>query len=155
MCYLLTLIVACYFSTINAQEVVSTQGNSYSNGTGSIDYTIGEVVINTVSDGTNDLTQGFHQTDWNFVGVEDHVASVDATVYPNPIDHTLNIKSDYFEDVSYTLYDATGRIVMNDILSATLTSFDVSALAPGAYSLRLTDKNQTPLKTFKLVKYNQ
>ena len=30
-----------------AQEVVSTQGDSYTNSSGSIDFTIGEVVINT------------------------------------------------------------------------------------------------------------
>ena len=29
--------------SVSAQEVVSTQGDSYSNGTGSIDFTIGEV----------------------------------------------------------------------------------------------------------------
>ena len=54
------------------QEVVSTQGDSYTNASGSIDFTIGEVVINTVTDGTNDLTQGFHQTNWNFLGVDTH-----------------------------------------------------------------------------------
>ena len=45
--------------TVSAQEVVSTQGDSYSNGIGSIDFTLGEVVIATGTDGTNDLTQGF------------------------------------------------------------------------------------------------
>jgi hypothetical protein len=48
--------------SVTAQEVVSTQGDSYSNSSGSIDFTIGEVIINTGTDGTNDLTQGFHQT---------------------------------------------------------------------------------------------
>ena len=46
--------------TVSAQEVVSSQGDSYSNG--SIDFTLGEVIIATGTDGTNDLTQGFHQT---------------------------------------------------------------------------------------------
>ena len=53
--------------SVSAQEVVSTQGDSYSNASGSIDFTIGEVIIDTGTDGTNDLTQGFHQTNWNFV----------------------------------------------------------------------------------------
>ena len=51
-----------------AQEVVVTQGDSYSNASANIDFSIGEVIINTGTDGTNDLTQGFHQTNWNFVG---------------------------------------------------------------------------------------
>ena len=77
--------------TVSAQEVVSTQGDSYSNASGSIDFTIGEVVINTGTDGTNDLTQGFHQTNWNFLGVEDFAPSYEAIIYPNPTSDVLNI----------------------------------------------------------------
>jgi len=63
----LLLLGALALSTITyGQEVVSTQGDSYTNASGSIDFTIGEVVINTGTGGTNDLTQGFHQTNWNF-----------------------------------------------------------------------------------------
>lgn len=51
------------------QEVISTQGDSYSNGSGSLNFIIGEVVINTGSDGSNDITQGFHQTNWNFSSI--------------------------------------------------------------------------------------
>jgi len=51
--------------SISAQEVISTQGGSYSSVDVNLDFTIGEVIINTVSDGTNSLTQGFHQTDGN------------------------------------------------------------------------------------------
>ena len=47
------LLLACYFvcafSLVNAQEVVATQGDTYSNATGTIDFTIGEMVINTVT----------------------------------------------------------------------------------------------------------
>ena len=68
-----TLVLFSLLATgsLSAQEVVSTQGDSYSNVSGSIDFTLGEVIIATESDGTNDLTQGFHQTNWNFVGLED------------------------------------------------------------------------------------
>ena len=66
-----TLVLFSLLTTlsVSAQEVVATQGDSYSNASGNIDFTIGEVVINTGTDGTNDLTQGFHQTNWNFLGV--------------------------------------------------------------------------------------
>lgn len=47
--------------SITAQEVMSMQGNSYTNASISIDFTIGEAVIKTVTDGNNTLTQGFHQ----------------------------------------------------------------------------------------------
>jgi hypothetical protein len=134
-----------------AQEVVSTQGDSYSNASANIDFTIGEVVINTGTDGTNDLTQGFHQTNWNFVGLEDHAPSYEATIFPNPTSEVLNIRTSTFENVTYTLYDAQGKLVLQNVLSAEQTPIQVSQLAPGNYSITLTNQTQN-LKTFKLIK---
>ncbi|MFT7334058.1 MAG: hypothetical protein ACI81S_002282 [Sphingobacteriales bacterium] len=137
--------------SVTAQEVVSTQGDSYSNASGSIDFTIGEVIINTGTDGTNDLTQGFHQTNWNFLGVEDFAPNYEAIIYPNPTEDVLNIRTSAFENVTYTLYDALGKRVMQDKLSAEQTPIQVSQLAPGSYSLTLNNETQN-LKTFKLIK---
>ena len=137
--------------SVSAQEVVSTQGDSYSNASANIDFTLGEVIIDTGTDGTNDLTQGFHQTNWNFVGLEDHAPSYEATIFPNPTSEVLNIRTSTFENVTYTLYDAQGKLVMQDILSAEQTPIQVSQLAPGSYSLTLNNGIQN-LKTFKLVK---
>ena len=58
---LLLLFLLLTTWSITAQEVVSMQGNSYTNASISIDFTIGEAVIKTVTDGNNTLTQGFHQ----------------------------------------------------------------------------------------------
>ena len=145
--------------SVSAQEVVSTQGDSYSNGSGSIDFTLGEVIIATGTDGTNDITQGFHQTNWNFVGLEDFAPNYEATIFPNPTSDVLNIKTSSFENVTYTLYDAQGKLVIQNILSAEQTPIQVSQLAPGAYSLELIfeEGNKGPRslskrKTFKLVK---
>lgn len=137
--------------TVSAQEVIATQGESYSNASANIDFTIGEVVINTGTDGTNDLTQGFHQTNWNFLGVEDFAPNYEAIIYPNPTEDVLNIKTSSFENVTYTLYDAQGKLVLQDILSEEQTPIQVSQLAPGSYSLMLNSETQK-LKTFKLIK---
>ena len=136
---------------VSAQEVVATQGDSYTKSSGSIDFTIGEVVINTGTDGSNDLTQGFHQTNWNFVSIEDHVPSYEAIIFPNPTSEVLNIRTSTFENVTYTLYDARGKLVIQDKLSSVKTLIQVSQLAPGAYSLILNNDTQN-LKTFQLIK---
>ena len=157
-------LFATFFAAFaaSAQEVVSSQGETYSNATGSIDFTVGEVIINTGTDGTNDLTQGFHQTNWKFLGVEDFAPNFQAIIFPNPTQDVLNIKTSVFENVTYMLYDAQGKLVMQNILSAEQTPIQVSQLAPGAYSLELIfeNSNNGPLssskgpkrKTFKLVK---
>lgn len=154
--YTIVIFLLLYATTISAQEVVSTQGDSYSNANGSIDFTVGEAIINTGTDGSNDLTQGFHQTNWNFLGVEDFAPDYEASIFPNPTSDVLNIKTSSFENVTYTLYDAQGKLVLQSILAAEVTPIQVSHLAPGAYSLQLTfeegKKSASKSKTFKLIK---
>ena len=148
-----TLVLFLFFASlaVTAQEVVATQGESYSNASANIDFTIGEVIIATGTDGTNDITQGFHQPNWNFVGLEDFAPDYEATIFPNPTEDVLNIRTSTFENVTYTLYDAQGKLVMQNMLSAEQTPIQVSQLAPGSYSLTLNNQIQN-LKTFKLVK---
>lgn len=148
-----TLVLFSIFASlaVSAQEVVATQGESYSIANGSIDFTIGEVIIDTGTDGTNDITQGFHQTNWNFVGVEDFAPNYEAIIFPNPTEDVLNIRTSMYENVTYTLYDAKGKLVMQNVLSAEQTPIQVSQLAPGNYSIILNNQTQN-LKTFKLVK---
>ena len=144
-CSIFVLIAA------NAQEVVSTQGESYSNASGSIDFTIGEVVINTNSNGSNDLTQGFHQTNWNFVGIEDQDPAYIVSVFPNPTQDLLTIRTTSFEKMVCQFYDAEGKLVLQQNLTAEQTSIPVSHLATGSYSLILSNGTQN-IKTIKLIK---
>lgn len=148
-----TLLWYSLFTTVSlsAQEVVSTQGDSYSTALGNIDFTIGEVIINTASDGTNTLTQGFHQTNWNFLGLEDLSPDFQVTIFPNPSSDVLNVQAEMYENVNYSLYDAQGKLVLQNLLSAELTPIHVGELPVGSYSLTLTT-NSTILKTFKLIK---
>lgn len=148
---LLLLGLLTIINNIHSQEVVSTQGETYSSPNAIIDFTVGEVVINTVSDGTNNITQGFHQTNWNFVGLENHTPSFEAIIFPNPTSEVLNIRASAFENVTYTLYDAQGKLIVKDKLTAEQTLIPVSQLATGSYSITLNNPTQN-LKTFKLIK---
>ena len=148
---LITLLALASTLATTAQEIVATQGDSYSNTSMQINFTIGEIIINTESDGVNTLTQGFHQTNWNFVGLENHTPEYEATIFPNPTSDILNIRTSTFENVTYTLYDAQGKLILQDKLSSEQTPIKVSQLAPGNYSITLTNEIQN-LKTFKLVK---
>ena len=148
---LITLLALTSTLTTTAQEVIATQGDSYSNTSTQIDFTIGEIIINTGTDGTNELTQGFHQTNWNFVGLENHATGYEASIFPNPTSDILNIRTSTFENVTYTLYDTQGKLILQGKLTADQTPIRVGQLATGKYSLILGSKNQK-LKTFKLVK---
>ena len=137
--------------TTVAQEIVATQGDSYHDTSIQIDFTIGEIIINSESNGVNTLTQGFHQTNWNFVGVETHSTGYEATIFPNPTSEILNIRTSTFENVKYTLYNAQGKLILQGKLTADQTPIIVGQLRTGKYSLILDSKSQK-LKTFKLIK---
>lgn len=139
--------------SVTAQEVVTTQGDSYSNSSGSIDFTVGETVSNTGTNGTNEITQGFQQSNWTLLGLENHSPQYVASMFPNPTEDVLNIRTTEFEDVTFTLYDSQGKILLQDVLSAEQTPIEVHQLAPGNYSVMLTKESQK-LKAFKLVKTN-
>lgn len=148
-------VMACFFLSGFAafgQEVISTQGASYSNASGSIDYTLGEVVIATGTDGTNTVTQGFHQTNWNFLSLKDKAPNIDIGVFPNPSSDVLNIQSNSFEGMTFTMIDAQGKIVMEHTLSNELTTVQVAHLVPGNYHL-LIHLNGETIKDFNLVKH--
>ena len=136
---------------MHSQEVIGSQGESYANGSGSIDFTIGETIVFTGTDGTNNVTQGFHQTNWNFVGLVNHTPNFNVTVFPNPMDQNLTIQTEDFDGVVYRLYDAQGKVVAESEMETTSSIIVVDSFAPGAYNLVLIKQNQK-LKTFKLIK---
>ena len=149
------LIAACVvlFSgiSLHAQEVLSSQGELYTSDNLIMDYTLGEIFIETVSSESHTLTQGFHQTSWSFLGQVNHKEDYRATVFPNPSIDQLNIEAYDFQDVSYTLFDANGKLLRQGQLQSQLTELDVRSLAAGHYSLILSSDVER-LKTFKLVK---
>ena len=138
-------------SYLLSQEAVVIQGDNYSNPNANINFSIGEVVISTVSDGNYYLTQGFHQTNWNFVGFEDLVPTYEVKVYPNPSSEFLYINTKDFNGVSYFFYDSMGKLILQNSLSSTEDAVNVSQLSTGTYYLVLADKNQK-LKSFQLIK---
>lgn len=136
---------------IFAQEVISSQGESYTTASGSIDFTVGEAVIFTGTNGNSTITQGFHQTNWNILKVNDYATYYEASIYPNPSSEEINIKTNDFNNTSYTLYDLNGKVVLQNLLNQNISTIKVNHLAPGKYILSLR-KDKQLLKTFNLIK---
>ena len=134
-----------------SQEVISNQGDSYIDSNASIDFSIGEVVTFTGTTSDYNLTQGFHQTNWSFVSIENHVPSYQAVIYPNPTDEFLNIKASLYENISYLIYDEMGKLILKGNLLCEETALELSPLATGRYSLILSNSKEN-LKTFNIIK---
>ena len=100
----LLLILLCLplvgFGQVTSPSVVSSSGDSYSNGNIIMDYTLGEIVIETFSNNANILTQGFHQ---GVLNVTTAVINLDikTKIYPNPTSNLLIIELEKMSMLNY------------------------------------------------------
>jgi hypothetical protein len=139
-------------ASLNAQEVISSQGESYKNGSTQIDFTIGETVIETISDGNNTLTQGLHQTQLLITSLEDLDINFLVDIFPNPTSEFLNLRIEEYEALSFQLFDVTGKLLNQALITAKETSVNVSEYPKGTYLLTLTHQESKKIKTYKVIK---
>jgi hypothetical protein len=137
---------------LSAQEVISSQGDSYVNANNSLDFTIGETVVETVTDGANELTQGFHQTLLTITSVEDFDVNYSVKIFPNPTAERVTLSIEKYEGVTFYLFDIAGKLLREEVLTAQKTVVEVSDYAKGTYLLKLVGEESKKLKTFKIIK---
>ena len=137
----LLLILLCLpfigFGQFTTPSVVSSSGDSYSNGGVIMDYTLGEIVIETFSNTANILTQGFHQGD---LKVSTAVVNLDikTKIYPNPTTNFLIIELEKNVNAELLVYDINGKIVIKDKLNdEQKKQLDFSFLNTGNYILNI------------------
>lgn len=138
--------------TVSSQEVIASQGNSYSNASASIDFTIGEAVIATLSNTGNTLTQGFHQTNLTVLAIEDFDINYQARVFPNPTQDLLQVEIQNFEGLNFKMYDIQGRQLSKEKLNSINTTINTTPYAKGLYLLVILNENNQLLKTYRIIK---
>ena len=142
--------------SINAQEAVVTTGGDVSSSAGSVSYSVGQVVY-TTSTGTNgSVAQGVQQP--YEISVVTAIAeakgiNLSMSVYPNPTTNRLTLKvSEYESDnLSYHLFDVTGKLVKMKKVTDPETQIIMQDMKPGVYFLKVIDDDKE-IKTFKVIK---
>jgi hypothetical protein len=137
----LLLILIAYpmigFGQVTTPSVISSSGDSYSNGGIMMDYTLGEIVVETFSNSANILTQGFHQGD---LKVTTAVVNLDikTKIYPNPTTNFIIIELEKNVNADILVYDINGKIVIKDKLNdEQQKQLDFSFLNQGNYLLHI------------------
>jgi hypothetical protein len=136
-----------------AQEVIATQGDYFSNANGSISFTIGEVVIETITNGSNSITQGFNnQSELVVLGVDDIENEFQALVFPNPVSDILQLNISDFTGLNYSVYDLRGRLISSNNILESKTTINLTKYSNGIYLLMLLNENKQKLKTYRIIK---
>jgi len=141
-----------FSSFISAQEVIATQGDYFSNANGSISYTIGEIVIETIISGSNSLTQGFHQTNLTVLGVGDFENNYQVVIFPNPVSTILQLDIDNSSELNYKIFDLQGRLLSAKNIENKLSNINMSNYSKGLYLLALYNESNQKLKTYRIIK---
>ena len=125
---------------IQAQEAVSTAGSYGETASGSLSWTVGEPVIETITDGTNTLTQGFQQSRLTVTAINDlKIPCIELSVYPNPANSFLSIevKSDKQRDLLLSLFDLNGRLILQKKMAGNKQTIEMRNYKPGTYILKI------------------
>jgi len=142
-------------TVIQAQEVVSTAGSYGETSSGSLSWTIGEPVIETITDGTNTLTQGFQQSKLTVTTINDlKFTGIELSVYPNPTNSFLSIevKTDKQRDLLLSLFDINGKLILQKKMAGNKQTIKMQNYKPATYILKVTEGNKD-IKTYQIVKH--
>jgi len=153
MRFILTGLFCVFMLFSNAQDLISTGGDFFQQQSGSISFTIGEPIIETVENEDSDitLTQGFQQATPNIMTGIETFDDVLVNIYPNPTTDYINVKQDEAKYLDYQLYDLNGVMIKNEKLIGLETKVSLADYLPSVYILKIINDN-AECKTFQIIK---
>ncbi len=150
------LLLLLGLQELQAQEVIPASGGNASGSGGTVNYTIGQVMYNTSIATNGSVAQGVQQPYEISVvsGIENgEVINLNCSAYPNPTTDFLTLKVENYktDNLSYNLYDISGKLLDNKKIIDYETSIAMNNFLPSIYFLRVIDNNRE-VKTFKIIK---
>lgn len=134
-----------------AVEATSSAGESFTNANHQVDFTLGELSVETYSAGNFSFSEGLHQGKFSMVtALEDEGQTLAVSVFPNPTIDMLSVDG-LGEAVSVQVFDVSGNLMLEAPLNAHQIQMDVSSLKEGAYTIYVRSK-ENQLFTSKIFK---
>ena len=167
------LLLGLGLTGLQAQESISTTGGNASGSGGSASYSVGQMVYTTQTGTNGTLAQGVQQPFEISVvtGIEEAKGiNLTVTAYPNPTTDylTLEVKEFELSNLSFQLYDISGKLLETKKITGNQTNICMSNLVPATYFVKVytVGKNdrtgvivksqgiasQQEVKTFKIIK---
>jgi hypothetical protein len=153
------LILFCVLMTgfgAYAQSAVSASGGESSGSGGSASYTVGQTFYSANVGTSGQISEGVQQAYeiYDVTEVQNPISTnISLSAFPNPTNDflTLHIDGDYIDGLDCTMYDISGKEIMQMQIGSSETSIDMQSLPSATYFVRIT-KGKNEVKTFKIVK---
>ncbi|MFC2096989.1 T9SS type A sorting domain-containing protein [Bacteroidota bacterium] len=157
----LLIVIVCFpflvFSQNTEQKVIASAGGYFENASGSISWTLGELVITTVSTPNTILTQGFQQSGFEIKSAIDNkfISDLDVNLYPNPARDFINVSINTDEQLRLRIevIDVSNRLLINRNEYSNKFRLSLKGFSPGMYFLRITNDKGQFLGSYKISKF--
>lgn len=153
--------VIMHAQLLTERSVLASGGSSLASGNLHIDYTLGELSVQTLSSADLILCQGFQQSGDISTGFPANPETESFSVYPNPVSNRLTISFDSGTETKWRCFvdNITGktmpgsyqRFVTNQ---SSQLDIDCTNYPKGIYFLRLLPENKHNVFVYKIIKAN-
>lgn len=147
-----------FFGT--AQSVISSSGDYFLGSQGSLSWTIGESITETLETGNGILTQGFQQYYDDFLSTPEIILEGALAIFPNPFENELMLQTTGFgTEYRIVIFDTQLKEIRS--LNVSLPngmetySMNLSDLSAGAYFLTIESKTLHLSATRQIIKLNE
>ena len=141
-------------SRLSAQSSILGTGGETTGSGSRASYSVGQIAVQTNSDGAISISEGVQQPyEISVVGVDTPPnIKLNASVYPNPTISNLQlaISNEEFEG-EVKVFDTNGKHLFSKKIEGENTEISMSGLTSGTYFVKVISGTQV-LKTFKVVK---
>ena len=151
--WIIIIIFLLNVGLVNAQSllssVVGSAGDQFASASGSLEWTLGEIMTETYQQSNGYFTQGFQQPATIKITSLDEEEDKNVVVYPNPTRDILNVKTLESGDYLIEMFDMQGQKLLN--LSPTVNAgmhihqINLQGFRVAVYLLRIS--NTTTGKT--------
>jgi len=153
---ILIMASCCIWAQPATQTVVASSGNSFTANGVTLEWTLGEVAIETLTGSNATLTQGFHQGNLTITAIEPSlVQGFDISVYPNPVSDILFVKTIAVDQVIaekmlIRLFDQQGKLLVEQPWQDAMVTEEISlsTFSKSVYYLVVLNTSGAKLKTF-------
>ena len=138
---------------------ITSSGASMSQNGGKISFSVGEIVVKTMTDGTNSIGQGIiNTTTTNIVTAikETDISKIRVNIYPNPANDLvfIDINDSKIPIIQLTVFDINGRQIISEQFSAINNhiGLNTNSWQKGNYFVTLSDLSGKLLGSYKIAK---
>lgn len=152
------LLFAIFPGFLLAQDIssssVNSAGTEYTNENHSLNWTLGQTAIGTISSADAILTQGFQQSTYSFTDISSDITTdVNISMYPNPTDDLVYVEfiNEDFTHGIIEITDITGRLINKIEITESKTQLSLNQYSSEIFIINIKEENKN-MRTFKIIK---